>query len=405
MNSEVQKMTTNSLSKIRAFFSVSVPDQHRADFDQSINQINFSRAKLTALAFILMEIIVLISSFLAKNIFKTFNLYYMVMYLFMLVVMAMFLFRFYRFDKKPPRNSRQIRMTGTVFTGFILAWCAGISLLDYISSDQVMVYVFAVIAVAATPLFEPATIFILYAVIHIIFLTMLFMTSGTLPFGVTLNSTAFVLISCCIVFMRYQKQVKQFNDKKIIEEKSKELKRINMELEKANRKLEKLSQTDSLTGIYNRFMFDRMIESEWDRCKRQFKPLTFLMIDIDFFKTYNDYFGHQAGDNCLRRVAGVLISCAKRSSDTVARYGGEEFAIILPYMERENAAVLADQIRERVEKLAIYHPYSTISKYVTICIGVNTVLPANGGSIEEFIRKADGALYEVKKSRNAIAVA
>lgn len=400
-------MIRNYLEGIRNFFSVAVPDRYRADFDERINQINLSRAELTAGAFTFIEMIILATSCLIKG-SRTPNIinrYYIAMYLLMLAAMAVFFILFCRFGKNTPRYNRQIKYCGIIFTSFILAWCAGISLLDQIESGQVMVYVIAVIAIAATPLFEPVTILLMYAVIHIMFLLMIYCFCGRLPFGNTMNSTVFVIISWFISYMRHKKQVAEYNNEKLIEEQSKELKRINIELEKANRKLEKLSQTDGLTGIFNRFMFDRTIESEWDRCKRQFKPITLLMIDIDFFKTYNDYFGHQAGDNCLRRVAGVLIACAKRSSDTVTRYGGEEFAIILPYMEREDAAILAEQIRDRVEKLAIYHPYSSISKYVTICIGVNTVIPASGNSIEELIWKADSALYEAKKRRNSTVVA
>jgi len=128
------------------------------------------------------------------------------------------------------------------------------------------------------------------------------------------------------------------------------------------------------------------------------------MIDIDFFKGYNDHYGHQAGDECIRQIAGVLAACTKRATDTVARYGGEEFAAILPYTERKNAGMIAEQMREEVEGLRIPYVYSNISEYVTISLGVYTITPAGAISVEEFIENADKALYDAKKCRNKVVM-
>jgi diguanylate cyclase (GGDEF)-like protein len=287
------------------------------------------------------------------------------------------------------------------FISFILIWCAGISLLDQLSYGQIIVYVVAIISIAVTPLFKPVTLFTVYLTIHALFLAFMlyFQKSSEILFGNFLNSTTILIISWVISCMRYKNRVEDFNNRKIIQEKSDELKRVNKELER-------LSQTDSLTGIFNRSVFDKTIKTEWDRCKRYFTPLSLIMIDIDFFKAFNDNYGHQAGDECIKQVAGLLSDCAKRSSDIVARYGGEEFAIKLPQIEKENALELAEKMRSRVEKLNILHAYSSISDYVTISLGVYTVTPSDKLSIEEFIRTADKALYDAKKdNRNSIVVA
>jgi diguanylate cyclase (GGDEF)-like protein len=168
--------------------------------------------------------------------------------------------------------------------------------------------------------------------------------------------------------------------------------------------LEKLSQTDALTGICNRFVFDRTVESEWNSCKRQFSPLSLIMVDIDFFKKFNDNSGHQEGDECIRRVANALSACARRSSDTVTRYGGDEFAVILPDTDEQSAWELAEQVRKMVENLDFSSKHS-ISKKMSISIGLCTVVPSCKSSIDEFIRSADKALYEAKKIRNHIVVA
>ncbi len=157
-----------------------------------------------------------------------------------------------------------------------------------------------------------------------------------------------------------------------------------------------------MTGISNRVVFDRAMITEWDRCRRHSIPLSLIMIDIDFFKEFNDNYGHQAGDDCLRQVAGLLNACTKRSSDVVARYGGDEFAVILPHMKQEEVVQFAEELRKEVLGLAIPHEYSSSSPYLTISLGVYTTIPSKESSIEEFIKAADQALYMAKKARNEV---
>lgn len=387
---------------IKSFLPVSVSDNCKTEFDTGINRINIARAKITSITFIVLEIMLLVVSYIIKEngFLKKTDSYYKTMYVFLLVAMIAYLLIFVRLGKNIPEHARNIRVAGISFISVILLWCAGISLLDQLSSGQVIVYTVAIICISVTPYFDPSTLLFVYLPIHILFLVLMphFQKSSEILFGNYINSTTFLIMSWAISYMRYKKQVEDFNNKKIIQKQSDELKRMN-------KKLEELSQTDSLTGVFNRFMFDKTVKAEWNRCKRQFIPLSLIMIDIDFFKAFNDNYGHQLGDDCIRQVAGVLLAHTKRSSDIVSRYGGEEFAIILPYMEKENALTLAEQIREMVEELAIPHEDSSISEYVTISLGVNTVIPSNGSSIEEFIRTTDKALYKAKKRRNNIIVA
>ena len=144
-----------------------------------------------------------------------------------------------------------------------------------------------------------------------------------------------------------------------------------------------------------------MVKEE-DRWRPHSIPLTLMMIDIDFFKSFNDNYGHQAGDDCIRDVARLLRASAQRSSDVVARYGGDEFAIILPHMEKEEAYQFAEQIRKRVLELAVPHEYSSVSPYLTISVGVHTIVPSDQSSIEECIKTADEAQYKKKKSHNKV---
>lgn len=176
------------------------------------------------------------------------------------------------------------------------------------------------------------------------------------------------------------------------------------ELEKANRKLADLSATDGLTGLANRRRFDEVLLSEWQRARRRNLPLAIAMIDVDQFKAYNDHFGHQAGDDVLRRIGAVLQEHIQRSSDFTARYGGEEFVIILPCMGLEEALALVENIRKKVQAEGIQHTKQSVAGVVTVSIGVAARIPKPGRDADEVLREADAALYEAKRrGRNNVA--
>lgn len=183
------------------------------------------------------------------------------------------------------------------------------------------------------------------------------------------------------------------------------MKEINLQLQEANRKLEKISITDGLTGIINRLGFESAIRDEWNRCKQYSIPLSLIIVDIDFFKEFNDNYGHQAGDNCMITVTEVLKAYAKRSSDKIARFGGDEFVILLPHMDRESAYNLAEQIKKGVEERCVPHLFSGISDHVTVSLGGSTIIPSDDTSIDYLISSADKALYTAKKKRNCAVFA
>ena len=174
-------------------------------------------------------------------------------------------------------------------------------------------------------------------------------------------------------------------------------------LKEANERLERLSASDGLTQVANRRCFDQTIEKEWNRLRRTKEPLSVIMCDVDFFKLFNDNYGHQGGDDCLRSVAKALSETANRSGDCVARYGGEEFVVILPATEAEGAFHVAEKIRQAVEQLAIEHGKSQVAPHVTLSLGVATVIPSDEGTPELLINCADKALYAAKSSgRNRV---
>jgi diguanylate cyclase (GGDEF)-like protein/PAS domain S-box-containing protein len=167
-------------------------------------------------------------------------------------------------------------------------------------------------------------------------------------------------------------------------------------LEAANHELKRLATLDGLTQLANRRRFDEYLEQEWRRLARDQKPLSLIMCDIDFFKFYNDTYGHQAGDECLKRVAAALCRAAKRPADLVARYGGEELVVVLPCTSNSGALCVAEYIREEVRNLRLAHPRSNVSPYVTLSLGVAGIIPCLDQAPAVLIAAADAALYEAK---------
>lgn len=170
------------------------------------------------------------------------------------------------------------------------------------------------------------------------------------------------------------------------------------QLKQSNEELQKLTCLDSLTGIANRRRFDSFIQKECLRSAREGAPLALLLIDIDYFKAYNDNYGHLGGDGCLRKVADALRKAVQRPADLVARYGGEEFAIILPNTNVEGALKIAEYLHSVVQDLEIPHKFSEVSDIITISTGIACKVANMNHSPGDLIEMADRALYEAKKS-------
>lgn len=173
---------------------------------------------------------------------------------------------------------------------------------------------------------------------------------------------------------------------------------LTRKLNEANRELSRLSSVDGLTAIPNRRVFDDTLVREWRRAERRGAPLSLLLLDIDHFKEYNDCYGHQAGDDCLRTVAASLDRALRRSSDLAARYGGEEFVIVLPETDVHGAASVAENVLEIVRGLSVEHARSQTAPVVTISIGIATAIPArdDDSGWKTLLGDADAALYRAK---------
>ncbi len=177
----------------------------------------------------------------------------------------------------------------------------------------------------------------------------------------------------------------------------------HLELKRYRDYLQELSAMDGLTGLANRRKFDEWLVYEWKRARRNQTPITLLMTDIDYFKPYNDHYGHLAGDDCLRRVAMNLKETAHRPADMQARYGGEEFVLLLPETDLAGGVRVAERLQQRMKIANIPHAFSNAAPYVTLSIGIGTTVPSDSLSSIQLIESADKYLYAAKESgRNRI---
>jgi len=182
-----------------------------------------------------------------------------------------------------------------------------------------------------------------------------------------------------------------------------DLNELNGELQKHKEILSQMSYVDGLTNIANRRRFNELIETEWKRHRRGSQPLALILLDLDYFKQYNDNYGHSAGDECLVQVARALAQTVKRPGDLAARYGGEEFAVLLPETDLSGAINVAYEAHSNIQALALEHEYSPIAPIVTVSVGTAAMVPEGSCPYQELVETADQQLYAANEAgRNQI---
>ncbi len=217
---------------------------------------------------------------------------------------------------------------------------------------------------------------------------------------------SFIAVVLAVSFFWIARLRREIERRKIIqlelEEANRHTDEANCKLQDANRELEKISMVDGLTGISNRRYFDSFLQNLWGINMREKFPIALIMIDIDFFKKYNDTYGHLAGDQCLKSVANLIANTVRRPGDFVARFGGEEFAVLLSNTTEDGATDLAERIRARIEEAIIHNDEATDTK-VTVSLGVASLVSLEDVSSDNLIKMADCALYEAKNTgRNKV---
>ncbi|MGB7892503.1 MAG: diguanylate cyclase, partial [Microcoleus sp.] len=174
-------------------------------------------------------------------------------------------------------------------------------------------------------------------------------------------------------------------------------KQIELALQDANQKLKELANLDGLTQVANRRCFNNCLQSEWQRLAPEKQPLSLILFDVDKFKSYNDYYGHLAGDDCLIRIGQTLQKVVRRPTDLAARYGGEEFVLLLPNTDLEGGIKVAQNIQQEIHNLAIPHAQSDVKEIVTVSLGIASLIPTLEVQPDTLVAYADKALYDAKQ--------
>lgn len=216
----------------------------------------------------------------------------------------------------------------------------------------------------------------------------------------------YVIFSLCLLVIRsflVREERRRARAEKKLVQRNLDFEKLNMALIKANTQLTKASMTDGLTGLNNRRHFDQRLAEELKRARRTKSPLSLMLIDVDYFKIYNDLYGHQAGDACLIMVSDVMRHVFKRADDFIARYGGEQFVVIMAGADRAHALEISRKFQETLEQAAIEHEGSQVHRFVTVSAGLVSLIPDEDDISEHIIKQADQALYTAKsEGRNRI---
>jgi diguanylate cyclase (GGDEF)-like protein len=205
-----------------------------------------------------------------------------------------------------------------------------------------------------------------------------------------------------LTIQRLQMQLQEINQKllkqnSLLQLEIEKRRKAEIALQEANEKLQELAWLDSLTEVANRRYLDDYLQREWQRSAREKTPLAFILCDIDYFKTYNDTYGHIAGDATLKRVAKAIKTATRRPADLVARYGGEEFAVVLPNTNFFGTVQVAENIQLQLQELKIVHAMSIVNEYLTLSIGMTVCIPNHQYSLSNLIATTDQALYHAKQ--------
>ncbi len=401
-----------------------IAPEYRQDFLQEIARFNLQRGKLFAVIIIGIEFILLLIDLFSRFIQTVFKFdWYALMYLLMIVITACIWFLLSYFERNlNARNIKTINYTIIAYVTFLVTWGAAISLQDQLLYGNIVAFLINMLVGSLIFYLQPRHLLIPKLIGSCVLLIGLpyYQPSSDILIGHYANVIIFLIFSGIISRTNYVNYIQNFMSQKLIEENSKLLAQTNenllleiqsrkqtqKELELANEQLREIASLDALTGIPNRRKLEESLEEYWAKVVKEHLPLAVMMIDIDFFKTYNDTNGHLAGDYCLQEVAQVIHKCRREGKDFAARYGGEEFIFIATGISLEETLVLGEKIRADVEALQLEHPFSSASSYVTVSVGINWLNPTNTDVIRETINRADQAMYRAKAAgRNQVVLA
>jgi len=390
------------LDKLKGIFIMKIPDKYDKEFNIEVCRTNMFRIKIFLLLTILLEIATAVITF--TNVFPSDfwmpDYRYLIWRTISLIVMIIEYLYIRKIGKDIDNNYKKIENSLSLFLLLLLVLHSSFSLYElYYTGQGGQSYPILIFMIAIITYFSPKNVMLVFLPAHVLYLISSFLLWTYFRFypGNVLSNTLTLIAAFILSRVLYLNKYNETVSKIVIKQK-------NRELEELNQKLEYFSYYDSLTGLYNRRKLQELLDMEWDRCMRHSIPLSILMIDVDYFKEFNDLYGHPTGDECLIQIGALLSKSVRRSSDIIARYGGEEFIIALPHMDLGAAYSFAEGLRTRVEGHRLQWKDHEKEQLITISIGICSVIPSNLYNVEDLIFSADKALYKAKKKRNETAV-
>lgn len=382
-----------------------IPKEAIGDFRDKLRKTNIRRMQVLAIYVICIQILLNLLNILMPSSEQNDNIMvYVVLSMGTLALGIVFcvLFTFARRGKIQNVNVQNVLINGFLYLylAIQMVFCT----LNILVDGGTNSYVIAMLILGLFPILRPLQSIISSLALFGYLILMLFLSreysnawSSILLTDAWTNLIIISGLTICFSVIIYNMYVASYLKELRLAKANDELISKNEELGELNRRLEIIANTDTMTGVANRHAFSRDFESIWNISSIQNEKLAVAIMDIDFFKNYNDKFGHLAGDECLKQVASSLHSSFRRNRDIVCRFGGEEFLVVFN-ASRDNAFDLVDRARQNVEALRIPHAVDTVSPYVTISAGVCVVNPANHSSNDSVLQEADEALYQAKNN-------
>lgn len=378
--------------------SLICPPEYVDGFKSETTRINQARLKVLSMFMCAMSsfMVIYLAYYYKINGFLT-TRHAIALHAYNVFVALIFVFVIFWIDRDESRVEKFASLVHKLIVIHVLLFVVAFSLSAQFTTGQITVYVIGIVFVAIIAFLDPRFMAGLYIISNAIFLAMLplFQPSAILRSSHAISTAYLILGAWTVSAILYNSRIKDHIQKKTIENQFQKLTELNS-------KFEMLSMIDPLTGANNRRKFDETLLSEWARAIRDKTPISIALADIDYFKNFNDKYGHIEGDECIKQVAKSIMNLLKRPGDSISRYGGEEFAIILPNTDLQGATILCESMRSTIEGLSIPNSGSEFQR-VTVSMGVKSIVPVPGDSLLTFFTKVDEILYEAKKAgRNKV---
>lgn len=393
-----------NLKKLRQLIGFPLDSASRSTIEKALVDEYFSAEILMGFVILIFQAI-MIGLFIVGSpvVIGSRRMYYLIMYFSLFFITLIVLVTYIYFHRKKPEMVA-LQMGITFFFSFTLCfWACGITLLDHYKGSNMSVYSYVILAIAVFSLLKPwqsITVFgsgflVLNVVVRLLCNNPLYYPNGVNTFGITVNSFFVFVMAVITSVTLYRSRVFKYADKLLIEAQVEEIQKIN-------RKLNHLAMTDQLTNMRNRRYLEAKMDVFISDESTAERPCTGMMVDIDYFKQYNDTYGHQAGDICLEKLATTLKEFVKDKDGFAVRYGGEEFFLCL--FGHHDVKVLAESLRLKVEKCCFPRKDLPIG-YLTVSIGTDQEACLRNIGMEGFLHRCDKALYQAKnQGRNCVCI-